>query len=353
MIRNSAVILALVALAACEFPTEPPKWDQTWVVAGESITVSVAELLPAGVRLSHDSTAFETDAPGTSISFSLAEMCGTACTTADGFTVPKPEFHDTLTISSALPGDLVSATLAGGSFDVTMGHNLSFDPLRPSMDPANPRGEILIRVTSNGALVAYDSISGDDQAFAPGTTLSPTLSVLPVEVTNNLDIEIAIYSPEGDTTTIDSSDTLGVTLAPSTIQIAEATVTASAITIDPVTTTMDFGGVDSTLVDRIQSGAIRFDVTNPFTVTGTLDLAFQGLTPAIQRTLPINQGSYAQRLEFSGSELRAILGSDAVDVVASGGVSASDGTVTVTPTQRLVLENEFELVVLIGPLEDL
>ena len=84
MLRRS-VLLALVGLAACEFPTEAPKWEQTWVVPGESITVSVAELLPTGVDLTTDSSAFSTTAPGSSLSFSLSEMCGSACDIANGF----------------------------------------------------------------------------------------------------------------------------------------------------------------------------------------------------------------------------------------------------------------------------
>jgi hypothetical protein len=343
-----------VALAACEFPTEPPKWEQTWKVPGESITVSVAELLPAGVALTADSSAFVTDAPGTTLSLSLTELCGSACEAAHGFSVPKPEFQDTLRTTSALPGDLVSATLSGGSLNATLAHTFSFDPLRPSQDPANPRGYLVVRVTSSGNVVAFDSIHGDDTGFPSGTTLSPGLTVNPVAVADSLDIEVAIYSPQGDNATIDTTSTLTVDVATSTLEISEATVNASAITIDPVTTVMDFGGVDSTLVERIQSGALLFDIANPFTVTGTLDVSFQGpsFTP-IQRTLSIAQGTYADSIAFSGDELRSILGGEAVDVVASGNVAAAGGTVTVTPTQRLVLDNEFQLVILIGPTEDL
>ncbi len=353
MVRR-CVLLALVALAACEFPTEPPKWEQTWKVPGESITVSVAELLPTGVDLTADSSAFVTDAPGSSLGFSLGDLCGSACEAAHGHSVPKPEFEDTLRTSSALPGDLVSATLSGGSLNATLAHTFSFDPLRPSQDPANPRGHLVIRVTSSGNVVAFDSISGDDTAFPSGTSLSPDLSVNPVAVADSLGIEIVIYSPQGDNATIDTAATLSADVATSTLQISEATVNASSIAIDPVTTTMDFGGVDSTLVERIQSGALLFDIANPFTVTGTLDVSFQGpgFLP-IQGSLAIQQGTYADSINFDGDELRSILGGDAVDVVASGNVAAAGGTITVTPTQRLVLDNEFKLVILIGPTEDL
>lgn len=351
MIRRSILALALVGLAACELPTEPPKWDQTWVVPGDSITVSVAELLPASVQLNVDSTAFQATTPVTSAVFWLDRLCP-ECSAFNGLTVPKPEFYATLNTPASLPPDLMAATLAGGSLDATLEHNLSFDPLRPSTDPSSPRGHMIIRVTSAGNTVAYDSISGDDRAFPAGTPITPTLEIRPVEVTDSLGIAIAIYSPAGDPTEIDTSDTLGITVAPSTVEISQATVTASDITIDPVTTTMDFGGVEMALVERIRSGALLLDVTNPFSVTGTLDVTFQDGFPGIQRSLSVVQGTYPDSVTFTGTELQSILGSDAVDVVASGRVSAPDGTLTVTPTQQLVLDSELRLVVLIGPTEE-
>lgn len=355
MVRRSVVTLAVVGLAACEFPTGLPQWEQTWEVPGERITVSVAELLPTGVDISDDGASFVTEAPGTSVRFSLSDMCPTECAALDGSFAPKPAFGDTIVTTTTLPADLVSATLSGGAFSATMAHNFNFDPLRPSQDTANPRGYIVMRISSNGFVVAEDSIHGDDQAFPEGTSISPELLIQPVDVTDTLQIEIQIYSPAGDPTTIELADTLGVTLDPSTIEIAEATVNAASVPIDGEPVTMDFAGMDSTLVDRVQSGALVFDVSNPFTVTGTLDMTFNLPSGAIQRSLTVAEGEYQERLEFDGSELRDLLGSETVELVTSGTIAASGagGTITINPTQVLTLDNDFELVVLIGPMEDL
>jgi hypothetical protein len=355
MMRRCMALLALSGAAAfaCDFPTEPPMWEQTWQVSGETIELSVAELLPAGVTLNADSTAFVVEAPGASVSFRLGDMC-TECSLANETPVPtKPAFGDTVGTTTSLPADLVSATLAGGAFGATMAHNFGFDPLRPSSDPTAERGYIEIVVTSNGNIVADTLIHGDDQAFPAGTQLSPVLQIQPVAVTNNLDIEVRIYSPEGDATVISASDSLGITIAPSTIEISEATVTASAITLDPTTTEMDFGGMeeDGPVLERIRSGALLFEVHNPFSVSGTLDLQFQLATGTIHRTLAINEGTYSARLDFTGDELRQILGSETVSIVTSGAVAATGGTITVTPTQKLILDNSFELVVLVGGLD--
>ncbi len=349
MMRRCMALLALTGAAtfACDFPTEPPMWEQTWQLSGETIELSVAELLPDGVGLTNDSSAFVAEAPGASVTFSLLTMCP-ECAVADGLLVPKPAFGDTLNTSTSLPADLVSATLSGGAFAATMEHDFSFDPIRPA--GATENGYIEIIVTSNGNIVADTLIHGDDQAFPAGTPLSPVLQIQPVDVTNNLDIEVRIYSPAGDDTVIDTADTLGITIAPSTIEISQATVGASAITLDPTTTDMDFGGMeeDGPVLDRIQSGALLFEVQNPFTISGTLNLEFQLATGTIQRSLPISEGEYSARLDFTGDELREILGSETVNIVTSGTVTPTGGTITVTPTQELIMDNAFELVILVG-----
>lgn len=351
MARRIALVLVMTGLGACEFPTEPPRWDTTWQVPVESIVVGAAELLPPGVEVSPDSTAFTTETPEASIRVSLAELC-TLCVVFDGIRTPKPEFGDTQTTSTTLPSELVAATLAGGSFDAVMGHSFNFDPLRPGSGAGAPTGYIVFRVTSNGAVVAYDSISGDDTAFPPGTTLTPDLTVQPVQVAGSIDLEVLIYSPEGDSVTVESSDTAGVTLNPSTIQIAQVTIDAASITIDPVDATMDFSGVESTAIDHVQAGALLLAVDNPWDVTGVMDVTFQPPTPSIQRTFTLDPGSYQERIEFSASEIRSMLSAGEVGVRATGTVSSS-GTLTLTPMDRLQVDGALELVVLVGDTEDL
>ena len=351
MVRRSAILLMMAGLAACEFPTEPPRWDTTWQVPVESIVVGPADLLPTSVEVSPDSTTFITETPEASVQVSLAELC-TVCIAFDGMRTPKPEFWDTLTTSTSLPSELVAATLAGGAFDAVMSHNFNFDPLRPGSDPGAPTGYIVFRVTSSGAVVAYDSISGDDTGFPPGTTLTPDLAVHPVQVSGSIDLDVLIYSPEGDSVTVESSDTAGVTLNPSTIQLARVTIDAASIAIDPVEATMDFSGVESTAVDHVQAGALLIDVDNPWNVTGDMDVTFQPPTPSIQRSFTLSPGSYRERLDFSASELRSMLSAGEVGVRAIGSVSSS-GPLTLAPADRLQVDGTLELVVLIGDTEDL
>ena len=60
--------------------------------------------------------------------------------------------------------------------------------------------------------------------------------------------------PAGDDVQIDASDTLGIEVQPATVTFSEVTVQATGITVDAIAAELDFAGVDSTLVDRIQSG---------------------------------------------------------------------------------------------------
>lgn len=351
MLRRSVVLLALAGLTACEFPTEPPRWDQTWQVPVESIVVHSTDLLPASVDVNADTSAFVTETPEASIQVTLADLC-TLCLVVDGMQAPKPEFGDTLSAGTNVPSELISATLAGGSFDVVMGHNFNFDPLRPSSDPGAPTGYIVVRITSNGAVVAYDSISGDDTSFPSGVTLKPDLPVQPVQISSTIDMDVLIYSPEGDSVLVETSDTAGITLHPSTVEISQVVVDASSITIDPVHATMDFSGVGETAIDHVQSGALLVDVSNPWDVSGTLDVTFQPPAPSIQRTLTLDPGTYQDRIDFSSSELRSMLEAGEVGVQATGSVSSS-GPLTVTPAQRLQVDGALELVVLIGDTETL
>jgi len=153
----------LVALAACDIPTSAPQWDQTWVVPGEDMSLSVAELLPSGVAMTPDSSAFVVSIDGTSVSFTLGDFCS-QCAALNGTTAPKPAFDTTLTTVEMLPADLVSATVSGGQFSVTVQHQFSFDPLRPSPSDSTNTGYLTIAVRSAGRVVAMDSVDGADAA---------------------------------------------------------------------------------------------------------------------------------------------------------------------------------------------
>ncbi len=184
-----------------------------------------------------------------------------------------------------------------------MEHSLNFDPLRPDDDPAAERGHIGVTVRSAGVVVADTVIRGEDRAFPAGEALTPTLAIRPVDVANDLDLEVRLYSPAGDPVMVETSDTLGVTFAPATLEIEQATVRASSVAVGPTRTEMALGELDSdsTIVDRIERGAIRFRILNPFTVAGELDVAFEVPETTIERTVPIEPGVSSDRAQRRGA----------------------------------------------------
>ncbi len=340
----------LVAMAACDVPTSTPQWDQTWVVPAEDMSLSVAELLPSGVTLTGDSSAFVVNIDGMSDSFTLGEFCS-ACVFLNGLTVPKPAFDTTLTTTETLPADVVSATAQAGQFRLTVQHSFAFDPLRPSASDPTNTGFMTIAVRSAGRLVAYDSIDGADPdgAFPPNTARTIVVDVTPGPVADSLLVEFRINSPAGDPTTINTSQGFYATLNPGTLEISEAEVVVDNMTADGTPTTMDLSGLPDFVVNHVQSGALRFTIDNPFDVSGTftLTLASPNMAPVV-KTLSIVPGASNPRIDFTGDELQTLLDQESIDVTTAGQVTASGGTVTVTPRQVMTLKTELEVTNTVG-----
>ena len=352
MMRRGIFLLAAIGLAACDVVTEPPSWEQEWQVPvpSGSLALTAAELLPEGVTVNADSTAFITTAPGAEIVVALSEICPTCA----GLSVAtKPEFRDTLTTTTEIPADLLSATLQAGAFDFSISHDFNFDPLRPSDDPAAERGFLVVSVLSDGQVISRDSISGEDTAFPGGTTLTPDLEFGTAEVGNQLQLRMRVYSPTGDATTFDANDDLTAALAPTTVGITEATVAVPEQAIGPEVKSVSLA-FDPAMIDRVQNGALLMEVRNPFDVTGLLDVAFQLPDRTIQRAIPLAEGTTSERVAFSGQELRDILAADDLELAREGSVAGTGGTVTVSPGEAVDFDLELELIVLIGgsPEED-
>lgn len=348
--KGVVIAAAFVAGAGCDVPTQPPEWDQTWVVPGEEITMSVGELLPGSVTLTPDSSAFDVTIDGVNFSQSLSTMCP-ACGIIDGQVVPKPAFTTTVSSVDSLPADVVSATLAGGQLVIDMTHDFGFDPLRPVASDPTVTGYVVVTVASGGVPIARDSVDGADAdgAFPSGTTKTLTMDITPGDLDPALDITVDINSPAGDPYTVNSSAALSVVLQPSSLLMSAVQVTVNSVAVDTDPTTLDLAGVDSTVVDRVLAGAIRFNIDNPIDITGTLALTLAppfGLP--VQKSVSIAQGTSTERVEFTGNELRSILGKDNVQVTASGTVGSTGGAIQLTPDLKIVLSTDIELQILIG-----
>lgn len=341
--RLLAASSALLVLAACEYPTSAPQLDTRWIVPAPGATISVASLLPAGVAIKPDSSAFTVSVAGITVSRALSQDCA-QCVAANGTTVPKPAFTAVASSSTSLPGQIASATLATGALQLSVLNNYNFDPIRPA---AGTYGYAVITVTNNGVLIGKDSVNGATTAMAPGSTLGRSIPLTgtvtgsaPVVVT------VTINSPAGDPITMDASRTIVVSAVPTNISAASASVNVSNQTIS-TNTTIDLSGIDSSITRHVTGGSLLLHVVNPWNVTGTLTVTFtpQGGAP-ITKSLTLAAGTTDRTVSFTQAEIQALLGSR-VTIGFNGPVSAA-GAVAVTPKQVVAVTTKLDLNVHIG-----
>ncbi|GMV04843.1 MAG: hypothetical protein AMXMBFR53_11230 [Gemmatimonadota bacterium] len=332
-------LLGLAALAACDVPTEAPILEQRWVLPVENTTISVNELLPAGVTASGNS--FSVSVSPFSTSRTLGELCGAPCVATQGLTVPSPAFNASFTVSQSLPAKVSAAALQSGAVTIAITNGFNFDPL------ANG-GTLKVTVT--------DGVGGrplGEASFAapmnPGGTKSAALTLSAGAVGATLVASVAVQSPGGQLTTIENSQRLTVNATPGAILVSSATVNVAneSVTFDAVD--LDVEDIDSEISDRIENGSILLTITNPFGVSlgAQADITYPG--GKISKTLNIaGSATSTATLSYDGAEFRTFLGKSGVKFTGSGTVSSSAGNITVTPGQKAVIDAKIDLTLRIG-----
>lgn len=332
--------IALLALAsACELPTSVPQLEQRWIVPAQSTRIAVTDLLPGGVGILPDSSAFTVSVPAVSVSRALSQDCA-ACAAANGTTVAKPAFTAIGSASSTIPAGIVSATLTGGTLQLTAANNYTFDPLRPS---ATARGYAVTIVTNNGVQIGKDSVNGADVALPPGGTLTRNIALSGV-VTSNAPavVEVTLFSPAGDPVQMDASRTMVMRGIPSGITVATARISVSNESVSSVTT-FDLSDIDESVTKRVDAGALQLDVENPFNVAGTLTMQFASVgLPTITKSLSLVAGTSHPTISFTQTEIQQLLG-HSVTLTISGPVSSTGGPVAVSPKQAVVVTTRLDI----------
>ncbi len=341
---RAASFAALALLGACDIPTSAPIVDSRWIVPSKSTTIAVSNLLPSGVSIVADSSAFDVSAPGASVSRSLGQDCA-ACVAANGLVIPKPAFTASASASTSFASDIASATLSSGTLQVSVVNGFNFDPLRPS---ATARGFVRIVVSNGGQVIGSDSVSGTAVALpAGGTLLRIILLSGTITGSSPVTVSLTMDSPLGDPVQINSSRAISATATPVGLRVASAAVVVRNRQMSS-TTTIDLTGVDSAITDRVRSGALLLGVTNPFAVSGALAVT---LTPVggapVTKSLALTVGTSAPRIEFTNAELRALLG-HYVTLGFSGPVNGTTASVTITPRSAVSVTSHLDLNLRIG-----
>ena len=352
LLRTCARVLlpfALAALAACEFPTAAPQFEQTWVIPIDSTSLLVDELLPPGFSVAAGTFRF-TPAP-TTITRSLGAMCGCASSATP---VPKPAFSATVSGAITMSADVISATTtAGNVFRVSLSHNFNFDPIRPAAAAGSTRGWFVIVLRSGGTIIGRDSINGATTAWPSGTPLIrdvPVSAGVVLAAGATIPIDGTINSPAGDPVTINTAQALTMVAQPSNLGVSNVRVRVVNKPVSAINIPLDVSDISDDFTKRIVNGGMLFTLTNPFAITGslTMTVTIPGQA-AVVKTVPISAAaSSSPSIDFTSDELDRMLGSAGVTLALSGVVNGPVGGVSVSPGQALGIANKIRMTILVG-----
>lgn len=359
-LTNRAALLGFVGVAACDvyaIATDPfPGLVQTWNLPVTETSISVASLLPTGVAIYStpassppDSSAFTVNVNGISYNRRVGDYCG-LCQTLNGTTAPKPAFIINPDAGStvALPANVVSASLLGGTVSYTITNGLSFDPLRVSANLANPQGRIVVVVRSGSVVFARDTVKGETQTLPAGTgTITRNLNLQTGPIANNITVDLEVNSPTGDNTFINADGILAMNATVSGLRVGAVTINVPTASLNSgAPEEVDVGELPESMTERALGGGLELTVTNPFTVAGNLNVTFTPTPgPVVSKTAVIAAVTTPQRLSitFDSLEISRILKSNPAPTLSIGGSVSSTGPITVTPKQIISMSNRIVL----------
>jgi hypothetical protein len=315
--------------------------------AGET-EFEVCQLLPAGSLETPDGGGFLIPADTVRFSTTLGDLCPT-CIPVWGLRVPKPAFNDEFS-GTFLPEELVSADIVDGGMNVAVQNGFNFDPIRPD---SGVFGEIVIALReggTGGSIKDLERLLGLDTAFPPFTEESASLE-FSGRIRDSSVIEISLDSPEGDTLLVDIRDRLSVTAAIDTLRVTSAVVNVEGRTFESGPLSLGTGELGPDIVDRLQSGALVLEVSNPwgFPAQLLLTIAEPGAGLLILKEVPMpGVGVTTVRVDFTVEELQSFLGIPDVVVVGTATVDSLASPVIVAPGQELEISTSLDLVLGIG-----
>ncbi len=328
-----------VALAACDIPTELPKWNPTFAVALEGTSIPVTQLLPSSVAVA-DNTHFVLALGPVTFSRTLGQLCS-ACNAVNGQTVPKPQFSAAFSESIALPADIAGVTISSGWIRFSVAHTLAFDPLRPG---GGATGNLIVSVrTPEGVLLGSQTISGSQRSFPPGSALTDSIAVS--GTTDSFLAGVILNSPAGAPARIDTAAGFTITTTPARLLLTDVQLRVVGRQITGQQLQVNLSGIDQFIINRVRGGRLVLSITNGFNAAGTMMLNISGGGMQISKSVTFPAGGGKVEIPFAESELESMLGNALV--VSFSGVVSSDATVTLTPASAFALTAM--LVLELGP----
>lgn len=332
--RIPVVALATVTLlSACALKdlTDPPNWDLSLNIPAKGTAISVGTMLPSGVSIKSDSTAFTVSVSGASVVRTLGSVCA-ACVPLNGLSAARPAFNFTAGTTTNLPTEVTTAVLSSGTMSLAIVNGFGFDPLGGSAS-----GFMVTTVTdANNRQLAKDSINGAVTSVPANGTVNRTLTLAPGTIKGPLTISSTVTSPAGAAVTINTAQTITVTGTPQNINVSTASVTVSNKTVSTSASEFDLSGIDSGVSDRMQSGSLLLTINNPFAVTGTLTVLLQGGGVSVTKALALTSGTSTPTIVFTKAEIRSLAGKK-LNLTINGPVNAG-AAITVAPKDKVTVD---------------
>ena len=347
-VEKAVLLIVLAALSGCDVPTDLPIFDVRWVIPVEETSISVDELLPAtGVTISGGN--FVVDADTVLLNETLGSLCS-ACLDSGGTPVPKPLFNLKYDQTGSLATDVVSVDLVSGSISLAIQNDLGFDPIRPAAGSPGIMTVTIYDVDTGGRQLSQQTLDGAilTDSLPNGALTTILLNLAPGTVSSTIFAEVDLVSPAGDAVPIDLNSRLDITASVGPVSVSSATLDVDSLAVNLDPTPLDAEGIDSTAVNRIQSGSLILDIQNPFGVgVDSLSLGISGPFPSspIQKILNIGSGATSSvTLMYTATELQSFLGQSGVQITGAGTVVSPGGPATVTPTDEVVIEATLDIV---------
>ena len=331
----STAVAGCLLFSGCEVPTDPPILEQRWIVPIEETTLSVDQLLPAGVSVSGNSFSVSMDPFSTGQT--LGAACG-ACAALNGLTAPAPAFSTSFDTSENLPADVTAATISSASIEIQIANGFSFDPIAGG-------GSLTVTISDgpSGAELGQIIVDGATESLTAGATLMRTMSIGSASVGTAFFASVAIVSVGGQVALIDTSDQVTVTATITSLLVTSATVNVSSQSVEFDPEPLDVENIDTQLIDRIQVASLLLDIVNPFgiSVAGTINIG------PTSKTLTIGSGATSSTsISYTNAELRMWLGQPNINFSGSG--TASGGSITVSPGDEMTIQVTLDATIQIG-----
>lgn len=334
-------IAGLLGACALKDLTDPPNWDLQLNVPTKSTTISVGTMLPTGVSIIADSSAFTVSVGSTSFNRLLGPVCA-ECVPLNGLTAPKPAFSFSANNATNLPSDVSTATLTAGTIAIVIQNGFGFDPINVA-GAATPGTLVTIATDANNRQLAKDSVNGATTSLAANGTLNRTLTLSAGALKGPITITSTVNSPAGSATLINTAQQLTVTGTPQSITVSGAQVTVTNKNVSTSATEFDLSDLDSAIRDRLAGGKLLMSINNPFAVAGTLTVRFQGGTANVTKTLALATGTTTPTVEFTQSEIRSMTGNK-LALTITGPVSSS-APIAVAPRDKISVTTRLELTI--------